>query len=121
MRERLIHNQQMQEAFDDHQAYQESMGLNPTIPDFAFSRKTRKEMIKRDGGCKGVGGEHQGGLHAAHLDHTQNETYDDVTRGRMLCELHHLQDHINRHGRNGLTESQNTWAIKMLELGLLTE
>ena len=52
-------------------------------------------------------GQHQGGMHASHIDHTRGNGYDDPDNGHWYCQLHHLQDHINRHGRNGLTEEQN--------------
>lgn len=85
----------------------------------AFSKESRRQILRRDGKCV-ANGEHLGGLEAAHIDHTRNKYYDNPMNGRALCTQHHLEDHIVRHGRNGLTKSQNKWAINALRgrLGL---
>ena len=80
----------------------------------AFSRQTRRKLIRRDGGCV-ASGDHLGSLHAAHISHDRNDPrYDDPSAGRILCVKHHLQDHITRHGRNGLSEEANLRAIELL-------
>jgi hypothetical protein len=51
-------------------------------------------------------------VHATHYDHDKKKPdYDTVDAGRILCIEHHLQDHIDNEGRNGLTKSQNDYAI----------
>lgn len=80
----------------------------------AFTKPSRRQIIKRDGGCV-ARGEHLGALEAAHIDHSRdNPAYDDPSNGRALCTQHHLEDHIRRHGRNGLSKSANKWAINAL-------
>ena len=81
----------------------------------AFSEKTRRIIYERDRSCRMCGGvEH---LSAAHINHSkENPLYDDPSNGRLLDGACHLLDHINRAGRNGLTKSQNDYAIRMLIL-----
>lgn len=81
----------------------------------AFSYFSRKEILERDGhACRECGSTDH--LEAAHIDHNKrNKNYDDPQNGRTLCTEHHLQDHILRHGRNGLTRSQNEWAIERIQ------
>lgn len=78
-----------------------------------FSRKIRDIIFNRDEGKSVLSGETDG-LEAAHIDHTRGPNYDDPGNGRMLTTKEHYEDHFNRHGRNGLNESQNKWALKMI-------
>lgn len=81
---------------------------------YAFSKQSRRAIIRRDGKCV-ASGQHEGGLEAAHIDHSRdNPHYDDPSNGRALCTKHHLEDHLRREGRNGLSENHNTWAINAL-------
>ncbi len=81
----------------------------------AFSKKTRDEINKRDGGKSVLSGE-SGRLHAAHISHDKSRSdYDKPSNGRMLTPREHLDDHVNRAGRNGLPEHQNNFAIRMLK------
>jgi len=80
----------------------------------AFSRKSREEILKRDGyTCIACGARES--LEASHHDHTRGEGYDDPENGDTLCTQCHLEYHIATTGENGLTISQNEWAIMMLE------
>lgn len=82
---------------------------------YAFSRESRRAIIRRDGKCVANGEDHEGGLEAAHIDHSKDKPYyDDPQNGRALCTKHHLEDHIRRHGRNGLGKNQNKWAINAI-------
>jgi hypothetical protein len=85
-----------------------------TLSTSAFSRRSKEAIKRRDQVCVICGStEH---LEAAHLDHDrQNPRYDDPSNGVLLCTEHHLKDHINRHGRNGLTREANEWAIESLK------
>lgn len=80
----------------------------------AFSRRSRRQILERDGyACKVCGATDC--LEAAHINHSRDyKNYDDPSNGYTLCTEHHLEDHINRHGRNGLTKRQNNWAINMI-------
>ncbi|MCB1712581.1 MAG: HNH endonuclease [Candidatus Riesia sp.] len=80
----------------------------------AFTSKSRREILQRDGNmCRECGATDH--LEAAHIDHNKKKkNYDSPSNGRTLCTEHHLDDHIDRHGRNGLTPRQNRWAIKTI-------
>jgi hypothetical protein len=81
----------------------------------AFSKSVRTEIRNRDLTCQDESGEtHFGTLDASHIDHTKGLGYQSVENGELLCLKHHLVAHIERDGENGLTESQNRWAIRML-------
>lgn len=84
------------------------------LSQFAFSRKTRREILERDHfQCTESGLEEN--LHASHFDHNRNNPdYDSPRNGRTLNIIEHLRDHIARAGKNGLTQSQNDWAIEKL-------
>lgn len=84
------------------------------LSESAFSFRSRKKILERDGyKCVRCGATDH--LEAAHINHNRNRSdYDDPSNGRTLCTEHHLEDHINREGRNGLTKRHNRWAIKRL-------
>lgn len=83
----------------------------------AFSRQSRKKIYERDRVCRVCGSVSH--LEAAHIDHNKsNPNYDDPSNGRLLCLPDHLEDHITREGRNGLTVPQNRWAIHAMILKL---
>lgn len=92
-----------------------AIGLLLVLTHAAFSWKTKEIIKKRDGNKSVLSGETEN-LHAAHINHDKNNPqYDNPSNGRLLTVEEHLQDHINRAGRNGLTEEQNNWAISMLQ------
>lgn len=80
----------------------------------AFSFKSRKQIVERDGGVCTVCGatDH---LEASHKNHTRNRNYDKPENGELLCDIHHLADHIKRNGQNGLPPKANAWAINQIE------
>jgi hypothetical protein len=81
----------------------------------AFSLKTKKEIWKRDDGKSRLSDDTED-LECAHIDHSRsNSRYDDASNGRLLTKKEHLDEHINRAGRNGLPKHQNDWAINMLK------
>jgi hypothetical protein len=81
----------------------------------AFSWKTKQIIKQRDENKSAVSGKTEK-LHAAHIDHSKtNPRYDESSNGRLLTAEEHLQDHVNRAGRNGLTIAQNNWAIAQLK------
>lgn len=86
----------------------------------AFTRGSRDVIRNRDKVCTRCGTSDH--LESAHINHNKGyHKYDDPSNGRLLCTEDHLEDHINRHGRNGLTKNQNKWAIRMIKkrLGLI--
>lgn len=81
----------------------------------AFSRGSRNRILEEaDHQCKKQSDECSGGLEAAHVSHKKDEFYDKTWNGEALCSYHHLEDHIERHGRNGLPKKQNEWAIRQI-------
>lgn len=81
----------------------------------AFTKKVKKEIHERDGyKCVVCGATDC--LNAAHIDHNKDNAkrYNDPSNGRTLCEEDHLRDHLNRAGKNGLTDKENQFAIEML-------
>lgn len=82
----------------------------------AFSRKSRNKIRSRDKTCQDNSGtSHLGRLEAAHLDHDKsNPDYDNPDTGILLCGKHHLAQHIDGHGSNGLAKHHNAWAVNML-------
>lgn len=81
----------------------------------AFSQKTKKEIYKRDGGASKWSGV-TNHLEVSHISHDKDKSnYDDPSNGRLLSITEHLLDHINRHGRNGLTPAQNRWSIEAIK------
>lgn len=91
------------------------IGTIALISTLAFSAKSKKIIYERDVTCRICGGVDH--LSAAHIDHNKNNPhYDDPSNGRLLDGTCHLLDHINRAGSNGLTKSQNDYAIRMLIL-----
>lgn len=84
------------------------------LSQFAFSKKVRQQIKRRDG-YKSVWSGKTEGLEIAHIDHDRdNPRYNDASNGRTLTTGEHFWDHVNRHGRNGLTEAQNNWSIMMI-------
>lgn len=85
------------------------------LSQFAFTRKVRQEIWKRDGGrCVECGTTQH--LQCAHYDHNRdNPWYNDPDNGRLLCVKHHLEDHIDGAGSNGLLPHQNDYAIRTLQ------
>lgn len=54
-------------------------------------------------------------LECAHINHNPKyRKYDDPSNGRLLTISEHLEDHLNRAGRNGLTPDENMWAIERI-------
>lgn len=83
----------------------------------AFTKKVRREIVERDGSCQWDDPYtmHEGRLEAAHYDHSRsNPDYNNAKNGRLLCTAHHIEDHIEREGQNGLPEYQNQWSIGMM-------
>ena len=80
----------------------------------AFSRKSKREIHQRDGHlCINCGSSVS--LEASHQDHTKGSGYDDPDGGDTLCTGCHIDYHASTAGENGLTPSQNDWAISMLK------
>lgn len=82
----------------------------------SFSDRVRKLIKQRDRSCQwpleGDDDMHVGYLEAAHYDHSRsNPRYDTPENGQLLCTKHHQAQHIANAGHNGLTESQNNWAV----------
>lgn len=83
----------------------------------AFSHCTRQKILERDGfRCIVCGATDH--LEAAHINHTRNKDYDEPKNGRTLCTKDHLQDHIDRAGRNGLSRQYNQNAIESIRARL---
>lgn len=92
-----------------------SLGL--LVIGLAFSKKTRDEIKKRAGGVSEISGTNGTLMHAMHLNHTKDETYDSPERGLFVTILEHLnfhRQHIGDADSIGLTEDQNNWSISML-------
>ena len=80
-----------------------------------FSLPVKRKIWQRDGG-QSVWSGRTDNLEVAHIDHSKtNVNYDSESNGRLLTVDEHLQDHINREGRNGLPKYQNDWAVKQLK------
>lgn len=81
----------------------------------AFSLPVKRKIWQRDGG-QSVWSGRTDNLEVAHIDHSKtNPNYDSESNGRLLTVDEHLQDHINREGRNGLPKHQNAWAVQQLK------
>jgi hypothetical protein len=82
----------------------------------SFSYEVREQIRKRAGYRSELSGRDDEPLECAHWNHDKTEqTYDDPDNGRLLLLSEHLQDHIDRAGENGLSESDNNYAIRTLE------
>ena len=91
-----------------------SLGVMSFVLLNAFGRQSREEIKKRDGNKSAYSGK-TGRLDASHLDHNKkNPKYDNPENGRLLTPREHYLDHYNRHARNGISTSQNIWALKQL-------
>ena len=96
-----------------HELITHAIDLSPlAIPILmACSKKVRQEVKRRDG-FKSVWSGKTENLEVAHISHDRDDaSYNTSQNARTLTTGEHLWDHINRHGRNGLTEAQNNWAI----------
>lgn len=93
-----------------------SLGIMAFAITGAFSRKVRRKIWERDKGTCSICGSTDN-LQCAHIDHNKsNPRYNDPSNGRLLCKIPcHLNDHINREGRNGLSKRQNQWSINALK------
>ena len=82
----------------------------------AFSRGVARRIKERAGWeCEEADNTCIGGLEASHINHNRKyKDYNHPDNGKALCSGHHLDDHINRAGQNGLTKKQNKWAINSL-------
>lgn len=95
----------------------------------AVGEVVRRKVINRDKTCQDVSGtSHVGGLEVAHIDHTKpcgegsdchqctdySCSYQSPDNLTTLCTKHHLLNHIQNEGENGLTVPQNNWAIAMI-------
>lgn len=90
------------------------LGAVVFLSQFAFTQKVRNKIWKRDGGKSVLSGRTEN-LEAAHISHDKSKQgYNDPSNGRLLTTAEHMWDHINRHGRNDLSETGNDWAIMML-------
>lgn len=81
----------------------------------AFPKDTRK-IIKRKfhNRCVHRNQDCRGQLECAHLNHNRDSSeYYSVDNATLLCTFHHYLDHLNRTD-NGLTKSQNDWAVNQI-------
>lgn len=82
----------------------------------AVTHDVRMAAIRRDHGCTDTSGErHFGILEASHRMHTKTDPNYNTTQAiDIKCSVHHLTDHLENEGRNGLNRHQNAWAIRMI-------
>lgn len=108
----------------------------------ALSQKMRLEAIKHLGlNCKEEG-RHGGIIEFSHTNHKRDEIpmkleavgwqecevggedelvpYDDWRRTVPRCSLHHMEEHIDRQGENGLNHHQNSWSIERIKERLVS-
>lgn len=87
------------------------------LSNFAFSSDIRQLILERDNfTCVNSSEECEGMLHASHINHDKSKSsYNAPWNGRTQCVAHHLKYHEATHGRNGITKSQNSWAIERLK------
>lgn len=93
-------------------------GVGLLLSQFAFTRKVREEIWKRDGGvCQNCGStEH---LFCAHYCHSKdNPDYNNPDNGRLLSGDCHWLDHYYRAGENGISLNQNLWALRTMWKGM---
>jgi len=85
----------------------------------AVSKEVRKQALREQKECQ-ASGSHAGTLEAAHYNHIKDDKkraemglppYNSKNSVRILCTQHHLEDHLEHEGQNGLTPKQNEWAI----------
>ena len=109
-----IHNELCDAGDQAWQDYKESQTLDPYEVCFAFSKKSRRKIVERDGG-KSVKSGRTDNLHAAHIDHSRsNPRYDDPSNGRTLTRTEHFNDHWDRLGQCGLPEGVDEIALNLL-------
>ena len=90
------------------------LGGAVALSQFCFDWDTRRKILDRDHHrCVKCGATDH--LEAAHISHDKSrKDYNSPSNGRVLCLEHHLQDHKQREGYNGLTRAGNHWAIAMM-------
>lgn len=90
---------------------------------FALSLGVKRQCLREARGRCTAQGRHEGILEAAHYNHVRDEDYrfynglppyDSKEAARILCTRHHLLDHINGSGQNGLSKEDNDIAILSL-------
>lgn len=104
--------EEMQEAWNEYNAYLESIGMQAQHPDFAFSSRVKKIIRARDNNqCQNhddcpFEDEY---TEIAHYDHTRNGNYNKEKNGRVSCRPSHYLDH-SMEASEGLTSGQHKWA-----------
>ena len=86
------------------------------VSNLAFSKKTRQQILDRDGG-KSVWSGSTEDLQACHINHDRTRSdYDSPSQGRTLTQEENYIDHFNRHGSIslGLPNPQNKSALGVL-------
>ena len=91
------------------------LGGAVALSQFCFDWDTRRKILDRDHHkCVRCGATSD--LECAHINHDKSrKDYNSPSNGRVLCMGHHLQDHKQREGHNGLTRAGNRWSITMIE------
>lgn len=85
----------------------------------AFSSRVRDEIVGKAGNRSEISGKKAGkqALHAMHLNHKKDETYNTVERGMLVTPIEHVIYHVVHRGRAeliGLTEEENEQSITLL-------
>lgn len=110
----LFRPQELSKISNDLPLILRSICLMSPIFAMAFSRAVRNIIMRRDGYKSVLSGETEN-LEAAHLNHDRNyPKYNEPSNGRMLTRREHYIDHLNRHGRNGLTKDGNRGALNLI-------
>jgi len=103
---------------------QEALGagvITVSLFAMAFSRPVRAAILRKSNGrCVREDGTCMGGMEATHDDHDRNNPkYDTVENSKGgMCTKHHLDDHEEREGRNGLSRYNNNRAKASLRARL---
>ncbi|GEM_PF-6509519 len=83
----------------------------------AFRSNAKAEIKIRAGFRSELSGEESRFLHAAHLDHSKDDSYTDVDRGILVTDIEHYAHHYlfkNSPGLIGLSKKENRRALKSL-------